>query len=338
MPLDVDHPWVLLLLPLCLAPFFADSGATIRYSSLLLIPEDRPSRLLESGLRVIAAGTIAFLLVGLSGPFLPATKVERIGEGAQIVLLLDRSRSMDQPFGGQSYENPLDTRGADSKGTIARRVLSRFVAGRRNDQYAMFVFSTQPIQVLPLTDKPEPIQAAITAGNVGRGLTDTDIGSGIIAATRLFNDLPYTGSRLVLLISDGGARLDAATRKEIANLLQLNRVALYWIYISSRNSPALGTASGEDRAHDTAPARTLHAFFSTLETPYRVFDAEDSDVLQTAIEEVNRLQSLPIRSFDLEPRKHVTGMFWWFGLALLVALLAVELLERKVWVGEPSTN
>lgn len=338
MPLEVDHPWVLLLLPLCLLPFFTDSGATIRYSSLLLIPEDRPSRLLEGGLRVIAAGTIALLLLGLSGPFLPATEVERIGEGAQIVLLLDRSRSMDQPFGGQSYENPLDTRGADSKGTVARRVLSRFVAGRRNDQYAMFVFSTRPIQVLPLTDKAEPIQAAITAGNVGRGLTDTDIGSGIIAATRLFNDLPYTGSRLVLLISDGGARLDSATRREIANLLQLNRVALYWIYISSRNSPALGTASGGDRAEGTAPARTLHAFFSTLETPYRVFDAEDPDVLQTAIEEVNRLQSLPIRSFDVEPRKRVAGMFWWSGLTLLAALLAVEFMERKVWFGEQPTN
>lgn len=338
MPLEIDHPWVLLLLPLCLVPFFAGTGATVRYSSFLLLPADRPSRLLESGLRAASAGTIALLLVGLSGPFVPATEVERLGHGAQIVLLLDRSRSMDQPFGGQSYENPLDTRGADSKGTVARRMLSQFVAGRRNDQYAMFVFSTQAIQVLPLTDKPEPIQAAITAGNIGRGLTDTDIGSGIIAATKVFNDLPYTGSRLVLLISDGGARLDPATRKQIANLLQLNRVALYWIYISSRNSPALATASDADRADDAAPARTLDAFFRTLETPYRVFDAEDPDVLQTAIEEVDRLQSLPIRTFDLTPRKHVAGMFWWPGLVLLIALLVVELMERNAWIGEQSTS
>jgi mxaC protein len=339
MPLEIDHPWVLLLLPLCLVPLLAGPGATIRYSAFLLLPPDRPSRVLETGLRIVSAATIALLMLGLSHPFLPATEVERIGEGAQIVLLLDRSRSMDQPFGGQSFENPLDMRNADPKGTIARRVLSQFVAARRNDQYAMQVFSTQPIQVLPLTDKPAPIQAAIKAGNVGRGLTDTDVGNGIVAAAKLFDDQPYTGSRLVLLISDGGARLDLSTRKQIANLLQRNRVALYWIYISSRNDPSIGLASEQqDGRSETAPARTLHAFFSTLETPYRLFNAEDPDALATAIAEVNRLQSLPIRSVDVVPRKQIAGVFYSLGLALLLVLVALEFLEKNRWVGEQSTT
>jgi len=338
MNLEFDHPWVLLLLPLCLLPLLARPAATIRYSSLLLMPADRSSRALEVGVRIISAGTIALLLLGLSDPFRPATRVERIGEGAQIVLLLDRSRSMDQPFGGQAFENPLDVRNADSKGTIARRVLSQFVAARRNDQYAMLVFSTQPIKVLPLTDKTAPIRAAITAGNVGRGLTDTDVGSGILAAARLFDDQPYTGSRLVLLISDGGARLDLATRKQIANLLQRNRIALYWIYISSRNSPAMDTGSDAGAADEGAPARTLHAFFNSLETPYRLFDAEDPDSLATAIAEVNRLQSLPIRSFDLLPRKRVAGMFFTLGLVLLSVLVVVEVMEKKTWIGEQPTG
>lgn len=338
MSLELDHPWVLILLPLALLPLLAGPGAAIRYSTFLLLPDDRVSGLLEVGLRAISAGAMVLLVLGLADPFMPASRVERISEGAQIVLLLDRSRSMDQPFGGQPFINPLDTRNFDSKGTIARRVLSRFVAARRNDQYAMLVFSTQPIQVLPLTDKPDPIQAAITAGNVGRGLTDTDVGSGIIAAARLFDDRPYTGSRLVLLISDGGARLDLATRKRIANVLQQNRVALYWIYISSRNSPAIRTVSAQDQADETAPARTLHAFFSTLDTPYRLFDVEDPDALATAIAEVNRLQSLPIRTFDVAPRKRVAGICYAFALALLSVVAAVQALERKAWVGGQSTS
>lgn len=338
MNLEIDHAWVLLLLPLFLVPLFAGAGAALRYSSFLLIPKDSLSRALELGVRVAGAGTIAMLLLGMSDPYLPATQVERLGEGAQIVLLLDRSRSMDQPFGGQVYENPLDMRNAEPKGAIARRVLSEFVAARRNDQYAMLVFSTQPIKVLPLTDKSEPIQAAITAGNVGRGLTDTDVGNGIVAAAKLFDDQPYTGSRLVLLISDGGARLDLATRQRIANLLELNRVALYWIYISSRNSPPMDAAADQDRSDETAPARTLHAFFSTLETPYRLFDVENPDALATAIAEVNRLQSLPIRSFDVVPRKHVAGVFYASGLALLCLLLVVEFLEKKRWAGELQTS
>lgn len=338
MNLEIDHSWVLLLLPLCLVPLLTGPAASIRYSSLLLIPEDRASDALELGLRIVSAGLIALLLLGLSGPFLPATRVEHIGEGAQIVLLLDRSRSMDQPFGGQAFDNPLEARNFDSKGTIARRVLSQFVAARRNDQYAMLVFSAQPIQVLPLTDKSDPIQAAITAGNVGRGLTDTDVGSGIVAAAKLFDERPYTGSRLVMLISDGGARLDPATRKQIAGLLKHNRIALYWIYISSRNSPDIGTASDQTQVDHTAPARTLHAFFNTLETPYRVFDAEDPDALATAIAEVNQLQSLPIHTFDVVPRKDVAGLCFSLSLALLSVLLVLEAMEKKRWVGERPTS
>lgn len=337
MNLEFDHPWLLLLLPLCLVPLLAGPGAVIRYSALLLLPPDRESRLLEIGLRLVSAAAVALLVLGLAEPFLPATPVERVGEGAQIVLLLDRSRSMDQPFGGQSFENPLDMRNADPKGTVARRVLSEFVAARRHDQYAMLVFSTHPIQVLPLTDKPEPIQAAITAGNVGRGLTETDVGSGIVAAARLFDDLPYTGSRLVLLISDGGARLDLATRKQIANLLQRNRVALYWIYISSRNSPAM-TGPEQDVQGELGPARTLHAFFNTLETPYRLFDVEDPAALATAIAEVNRLQSLPVRAFDLLPRERLSGVFHLLALVLILLLVAVELMEKKRWTGERPTS
>lgn len=338
MSLELDHPWVLVLLPLALVPLLAGPGAAIRYSTFLLLPKDRLSGLLEVGLRAISAAAIVLLVLGLADPFLPATRVERISEGAQIILLLDRSRSMDQPFGGQPFVNPLDTRNADSKGTIARRVLSRFVAARRNDQYAMLVFSTQPIQVLPLTDKPEVIQAAITAGNVGRGLTETDVGSGIIAAAGLFDDRPYTGSRLVLLISDGGARLDLATRQRIANVLQQNRVALYWIYISSRNDPAIRASPGQAQADPTAPARTLHAFFSTLETPYRLFDVEDPDALAAAVAEVNRLQSLPIRSFDVVPREHVAGICYALALALLSVMAAVQVMERTTWVDGPSTS
>ncbi|MGH8167529.1 MAG: vWA domain-containing protein, partial [Woeseiaceae bacterium] len=79
-------------------------------------------------------------------------------------------------------------------------------------------------------------------------------------------------------------------------------------------------------------ARTLHAFFDTLETPYRLFSADDPDALATAIAEVNRLQSLPIRSFDLVPRKDVAAIFYGVGLALLSILVGAELLERKRWL------
>ena len=326
---EVNHSWILWLLPLCLLPYFFNRTRELAYSSLLLLPRDRVSSALGQALRLAPPLLIVLLLIALSAPFRPAHQIERIGEGAQIVLLLDRSRSMDEPFGGQAFSNPLVTEGHEAKGTVARRLLSEFVASRGNDMFGMLVFSTYPIQVLPLSDKQEVIQAAITAGNVGRGLSETDVGLGLLRATEFFEDRPYTGSRIVMLISDGGARLDLRTRQMIENLFKRHRVALYWIYIRSRYSP--GISDEVDGSQQTAPARALHEFFSTMDAPYRVYDTEDPQSLERAIEDVNRLQHLPIIYQDLVPRRDLSGVCYGLALVLLLALVAAKSLEVTKW-------
>ena len=331
MKIAVLYPWVLFLLVLCAVPWFTRDAATVRFSTLTLFPEDRVSTLIAMVLRLARSASLALVAIGLSGPYLPEKAIERIGEGAQIILLLDRSRSMDQPFGGQPFRNPLITADSEAKGTVARRLLSQFVASRRNDKYGMLAFSTEPIQVLPLTDKTDVIQAAINAGNIGHGLSETNVGAGIIAAIKFFEGQPYTGSRVVMLVSDGGARLDQVTRIHIADMLQRFRVALYWVYIRSRNSPGIVTVSPEEQLDDIAPARVLHEYFETLETPYRVFDAEDPSALAAAIAEVNELQSLPIRYVDVIPRKKIANWCFAAAMALIAMLLFVERMEIRRW-------
>jgi len=329
--ISVAYPWVLFLLVLAAVPLFTAEKALVRYSTLTLVPDDKVSVLIGIVLRLSRSAVLALLALALSGPFLPEKEIERIGEGAQIVLLLDRSRSMDQPFGGQPFSNPLETRGSEPKGAVARRLLSQFVADRRNDKYGMLAFSTQPIQVLPLTDKTQIIRAAIDAGNIGRGLSETDVGAGILNAIRFFEAQPYTGSRVVMLVSDGGARLDQTTRLHIADMLKRYRVALYWLYIRSRNSPGIIAGSTDDTPDDVAPARVLHDYFETLETPYRAFDAEDPNALAAAIAEVNELQSLPIRYLDVVPKKNIASWFYVAAMVLIAMLLLAERTEIKRW-------
>ena len=134
-----------------------------------------------------------------------------------------------------------------------------------------------------------------------------------------------------MLVSDGGARLDKLTRIHIADLLKLHRIALYWVYIRSRYSPGIASEKAAEAPEDTAPARVLHEYFETLETPYRVFDAEDPNALATAIAKVNELQSLPIRYVDVVPRKNISNWFYIVGMTLIAMLLIVERTEIRRW-------
>jgi len=330
MSIELTSPWLLALLPAALLPWLAPRGAALPYPWLELIPRDALSRLSGVTLRICASIGIAVLVLAAAGPYRPAQQVDRVGEGAQIVLLLDRSRSMDEPFGGQPYENPLVTRGYDSKGKVARRLLERFVSSRRHDMYGMVLFSTRPIVSLPLTDQPALVSAAIEAGNVGQGLAETEVGAGLLAAIDFFAGRPYTGSRLIMLISDGGARLDLATQTKVRNLLKRNQVALYWLYIRSRNSPGIASAATEDD-EGTAPARALHQYFTSLDTPYRAYDAENPDALAHAIADVDRLQSLPIVYRETIPRRDLSPYCLAGGLALTALLVLAQLFEVRRW-------
>jgi mxaC protein len=346
--MNFDHPWVLWLLPLALVPLFTTQGTPLANTWSALLPRDVASDALRWALRLAAVLALALLLLALAGPQRPETLVERVGTGAEIVLLLDRSRSMDQRFASRGglgpaptgtgpealdYYHRLREAGAgEPKGKVAREMISAFAASRPDDRFGMVAFSTLPMRVLGFTQKQEVIQAAIEAGNVGRGLADTDIGLALQSALEFFDDRPYTGSRIILLVSDGGDKLEPAAREQITHHARKLRVALYWIYIRSSTSPGLMAAADAPPTHaDTVPEYFLHQFFKGLDIPYRAYEAEDPQALQAAIDEVNRLENLPITYFDTVPRRELAPWFHGGALLCVLLLLGARMLEIRQW-------
>ncbi|HET9208567.1 MAG TPA: vWA domain-containing protein [Burkholderiaceae bacterium] len=340
-----DDPWLLWLLPLATLPLWARSGAALSNGWLAFAPRDTASSAIGWVLRGAAALALAALLLALAGPHRPETTIERIGQGAEIVLVLDRSRSMDQGFAPSTRAPPrargngpevleyymTQGRGRESKGQVARRLMAEFTRQRPDDRFAMVVFSTLPIRVLDFTRRPEAVQAAIAAGNVGRGLSETNIGRALEAALEPFEGRPYTGSRIVMLVSDGGDRLDPDTRELLAHRLRKLRVSVYWLYLRSANGPGLTPGAGDAAAADSVPEMMLHRFFQSLPTPYRAYEAADAQALQRAIDDVNRLEKLPIAYDELIPRRELAP--WGHGVALLAVLLllAARCLEIRRW-------
>jgi len=343
-----DDPWVLWLLPLALLPLLAPSGPVLDNGWLAFAPRDRLSDIVGWALRAAATLALAALVLSLAGPHRPEYTVERIGQGAEIVLVLDRSRSMDQGFAPNRtppaglrpnspealsyYFSQSPARLRDSKGKVARQLLSEFTAKRPDDRFALVAFSTLPMRILDFTSKPEVIQAAIEAGNIGRGLSETHIGRALEAALEAFEGRPYTGSRIIMLVSDGGDRLDEDTRERLVHQTRKQRVSIYWLYLRSANSPGLTLAVGDSpAAADSVPELLLHQFFQSLETPYRAYEAGDSAALQKAIDDVNRLEKLPITYHDLVPRRDLAPALHALALGAVLLLLAARLTELRRW-------
>jgi mxaC protein len=335
--LEFSYPLVLLLLPLALLPFFRSDRQALAYGWLKLLPRDVLGSLVGMLLKLLAACAIAALIIGLSGIHRSEAAIERVGRGAQIVILLDRSRSMDEMFNqGRVNHDPSkvfnEQQQREIKGKVARKILADFAAKRPQDRFGMVGFSAYPMHILDFTQKQEVIQAAIRAGDVGRGLSETDIARGLFASISYFDNQPYTGSRIILLVSDGGARIDAATREKLSKLMKQNRVGLYWIYLRSVNSPGLFTQPSDVVAGiDSSPEIALHDFFKSIKTPYHAYEAENSSAILTAVQDVNRLENLPISFNEIVPRRDLSWECYLLAAFMLIVMLITRMFEVKAW-------
>ena len=326
-------PAWLLLLPLALLPLLRRRGDVVAFPAIGWLPASRKGKWLDRAGRVLAALLIGCVVVGLAAPRQGPTTVERWARGAEIVIAFDRSSSMDEYLRNINLAGRNELIDRVTKNEAVRSALLDFIARRPSDRFALTMFGTAPLRVLPMTDDVAAIRAGLQATAIGRGLPRTDMGAVLRSAIAEFDDRPYAGSRAILLVSDGGAYLDADTRRSVAEGLQRSRIALYFLYIrSSTHAPDLqaigsrgrmaanagsgrgggsggsvGDAGGSADRGSSSEAETvaeiaLHRFFQSLPTPYFVFQANDPAAIDAAIAEFDQQQNLPLLVQEQVPR------------------------------------
>jgi mxaC protein len=317
--MSVDYPWVLVLLGLCLPPLFGFMAQTRNVSALIYVPTDSVSRTIDLMLRLLAAAAIAATVCGLAGLHRGAGTTLRTGRGAHIVLVLDRSLSMDEGLALTGQKAQL------SKTAAATKLIQAFFARRPNDSFGLVAFSTQPIPDMPLTEHREAIAAALSAMRQ-KGLANTDIGAGLEAALAMFQPDDPLATRVLLFVSDGAGRIPDTVQADLRIKMLLRRIHLYYLYLRSGDSPALS----EDVAgrNDLMQPAALDAFFRSLSIPYRGFEASDPGAIAAATDAIGRLENQPVTYHETVPRVGYESLCYGTAAACLLILLLARLAER----------
>lgn len=320
MNLSVEHPHLLWLGTLALLPYLRNPFQRMAYPAAALLPADALSRAIEQTLRAAGAVAILALTVGLAGAYYPEQTRARVGKGANLVLLLDRSRSMDDSFAGRTPSG-----GEAAKSAIAEQLLTQFLAQRPHDRVGVAAFSTAALFVLPLTDNREAVQAAVQALRQP-ALAQTHVSKGLAMALSFFDNpadpLP-PGSGMILLVSDGAAVIDAHSENLLRQAFIQHNVRLYWIFLRSSGSPGLfetPTNPDEDNAQ-ARPERYLHLFFSGLGVPYQAYEADNPAAMQRAMDDINRIENQPFQYLERIPRSDAQASCYALAAAALALLL-----------------
>lgn len=276
---------------------------------------------------VKSAGVVAMLAIvlALAGLHREGDLVERTGSGARIVLLIDRSSSMNDSFADRQASER-----EESKSTVAKRLIVDFIDRRPRDRIGVAMFSTQPMEVLPLTDRHEVVKAAVAA--IDRpGLTMTNVGLGLAMAISMLSESNAQSAGVVVLVSDGASVVSPQIQETLRKMAARHSFNLYWLFLRSEGSPgifAVPSADAPDSPY-TNPERHLHLFLGTLGVPYRAFEAGSAQAVEQAVGEIDRQESRPIRYVERVGRRDLRAGAYAVALVAAMLLLLARLAERQ---------
>ena len=321
----VDDPGLLWLLILCGLPLLGLGARALTLGSLGSLPRDRISTIVEGLLRLLAVLPIGLIVLGLAGLHFPRAEITRMARGAHVVVVLDRSLSMHEPFALRGHK------ATESKTQASARLLAAFFARNPHSRFGIVGFSTAPVLVMPLTEHRAAIEAAIVAQGSGQ-LGDTDIGSGLGYAAAMFAHDNPSAPHVILLITDGAGEIPEEVRMYLARELRRVHAHLYYLYLRAGDDPPLnnGIADDTDMTHPAA----LDGFFRSLHIPYAGFEASDAAAMTAVTRRIEAMETRPLPYKEILPRRDLSHACFALAAVLLGLGLLLRLMERRVVLPE----
>lgn len=336
---EFRDPWFVLAALSAVAVYWlaARAPSRLHYSSLAIV--DRAPRSLRARLSrlpaMLLAAAAVFLSVAFAGPRTPDAQTRVSREGISIMMVVDRSGSMDARdlVPEDRGKNRLD---------VVKDVFRRFVlgggdagGGRPDDLIGLVAFARYADSLCPLTlDHGNLVALADDLQIVDRPSEDgTAMGDGLALAVERLRRSPAR-SRVAILLTDGVNNAGALEPSQAAELAASQNVKVYCVGAGSEGvAPVPGTDPFTGQ-RVLVPARveideeTLR--FIADKTGGRYYRATDEETLARIYAEIDRLERTKVSEVRyLQYHEHYASLVLaGLGLMGLASLLGGTILRR----------
>lgn len=324
---QLDHPWLLVLLPLplliwWLPPAYREETASVRLPFFEEITRAAGVAPTQGSVvprtnwtqKLLAPVCWILILLALARPQYVEPPLEKTEPQRDLMLSLDLSQSMDT----RDFRDPIGQ--LQARAEAVRKVVADFVARRPGDRIGLIAFGDAPYPLVPFTLDHKTVQAMLADTLPGMGGPRTALGDSIGLAIKMFADSPAPDKVLVVL-TDGNDTASKMPPGKAADIAKQNAITIHTVGIGDPN------ATGEDKLDQAALQKIAQA------TGGRYFFGEDQNQLADIYATLDRITPANQKTLSWRPRIELFHYPLGTALILLItyhaAMWLVTVLRRR---------
>ena len=314
---------LLSLMAILLLIYFHFRGTqrgSLKFSSIGSFQEIRPTwtNWGREGLLFLRCIIILLIAFGLARPQKGVEESKLVGEGIDIVLVIDVSGSMraeDFQIEGERY-NRLH---------VVREVVKDFIKGRSNDRIGIVVFAGRPYTLCPLTLDYGWLIQNLDRAQIGMLEDGTAIGTAIATGTNRLRE-SSADSKVIILLTDGRNNTGRISPETAANLAKTLNVKIYTIGAGTKGmAPFPARDFFGNKTYQPVKIEIDDESLTQIaqETGGRYFRATDTDNLRQIYDEIDKMEKTEIETPQYLEYKEFYPFFLIPALICFLAELAL---------------
>jgi len=213
-----EYPFflALILLFVVCARFCKERSRAIYFPHIHTLLAKKATR--TSWLEVVKWVGIVSAVVALASPVITKSYTNTKKEGRDIVLILDASDSMRQPF-DSNYRSRFD---------VVKEVVADFIQKRKNDRIGLVTFADIAFIASPLTFEKKFLTDITKMQKLGVAGKRTAINDAIVQSYNLLNK-SKAKSKIAILLTDGVDNMSKVSFNDVKQLVGSQDIKLYTI-------------------------------------------------------------------------------------------------------------